>query len=238
MKKKKILAILMMIFMMISYANFVNASSFKFTSEAQKEIFKPGEEILVSLDISGIQAGTEGINVVEMSLEYDESIFDSMEFVKANEWDSYYNNNKDNEKFGKLLYTNISAGITEAQSIGNIKFKLKDTLEDMETEIKLISVTSNDGKELIPEGDRIIKIKIVNDRETPEEPTKPEEPKKEEPVKQEEPKKEEPEQVIPQTGQTRAIYIFVSIIIVCALIALLLIMMFSKVSNNGGKNNQ
>ena len=28
----------------------------------------------------------------------------------------------------------------------------------METEIKLLKVTSNDGKELIPEGDRIIKI--------------------------------------------------------------------------------
>lgn len=231
MKTKKILAIVMMVFLMISYATFVNASSFKFTAEAQKEIFKPGEEVIVGLDVSDIQAGDEGINVVETSLEYDESVFDSMEFVKANEWDYYYNDNKDSEKFGKLLYTNISTGITEAQSIGNIKFKLKDNLPDMETEIKLISVTSNDGKELIPEGDRIIKIKIVNDKETPEEP------KKEEPVKPEEPKKEEPEPVIPQTGQTRVIYMVVGIVIVCALIALVLVMMFNKASNNSGKNN-
>lgn len=230
MKTKKILAIVVMVYIMISYATIVNASSFKFKAQAQKEIFKPGEEVIVGLDVSDIQAGAEGINVVEMTLEYDESVFDSLEFLKVNEWDYYYNDNKNSEKFGKLLYTNISTGITEAQDIGNIKFKIKDNLPDMETEIKLISVTSNDGKELIPEGDRIIKIKIVNDKEIPEEP------KKEEPVKPEEPKKEEPEPVIPQTGQTRVIYMVVGIVIICALIALVLVMLVSKASNKDSKN--
>ena len=230
MKTRKLLAIALIIFMMVSCATFVNASSFKFTAEAQKEIFKPGEEVLVSLDISEIQAGIEGINVVEMSLEYDKNVFDSMEFIKMNNWDSTYSDIESSEKFVKLLYTNISTGVTESESIGNIKFKLKDNLPDMETEIKLLSVTSNDGKELIPEGDRIIKIKIVSDKPeepTPEEP-KPEEPKKEEPAKPQESKKEEQVVIIPQTGQTRIVYIAIGIVIACALVALAIGVLISK----------
>jgi hypothetical protein len=149
-----------------------------------------------------------------------------MEFVKQNNWDSTYNDSENSEKFGKLLYTNISTGVTEAESIGRIKFKLKDNLPDMETEIKLLSVTSNDGKVLMPEGDRIIKIKIVSDKTEPEEPEKPEEQKEpEKPQKTEQPNKPEkkPEEkitFIPQTGQTRIIYVVIGSVIACALIAL------------------
>ena len=244
MKTRKMLAISLIIFIMVSCATIVSASSFKFIAAAQKEIFKPGEEVVVSLDIDEIDAGVEGINVVEMSLEYDKNVFDSMEFVKENNWDSTYNDSENSEKFGKLLYTNISTGITEAETIGRIKFKLKDNLPDMETEIKLLSVTSNDGKVLMPEGDRIIKIKIVSDKTEPEKPEKPQEPEKteepqkiEEPQKTEEPTKPEkkPEEkitIIPQTGQTRIIYVVIGIVIACALIALAIGVVLSGKSEN------
>ena len=215
MNVKKVIIIIILLF--VGFVTTSNASSFSFNAEAQKEVFKPGEEVLVSLDVSNIEAGKEGINVVEMTLEYDENVFESMEFIKQNEWNSTYNNDKNSNKFGKILYTNISKGVIEAQKIGNIKFKLKDNLSDMETEIKLLRVTSNDGKELISEGDRIIKIKIVNDKETPKEPEKQEEPKQE--IK----KQEEVIRDIPQTGQTRVIYYIVCFIILCAVVSLIVI---------------
>ena len=251
MKTRKLLAIVLIIFMMISCATIASASSFRFSAAAQKEIFKPGEEVVVRLDIDQIDAGVEGINVVEMSLEYEKSVFDSIEFVKENNWDSTYNGSENSEKFGKLLYTNISTGVTEAEAIGNIKFKLKDNLPDMETEIKLLSVTSNDGKVLMPEGDRIIKIKIVSDKAEPEkteEPEKPEEPqdteKPQQPETQKEPAKPEKTQeekitFIPQTGQTRIIYVVIGIVIFCSLIALAIgVVLSGKSETNQAKEEK
>lgn len=107
----------------------------------------------------------------------------------------------------------------------------------METQIKLKQVTSNDGKELIQEGDRVITIKIVNDKEEIENPE--EEPEEEPEKEQEEPKDEVVEDEtqdivkddnvqIPQTGQTRILYIIIGIIIAICLIVLVLIIILGK----------
>ena len=52
-------------------------------------------------------------------------------------------------------------GVNSYEEIGNIVFKLKDNLDEMETEIKLKSITSNDSNELIDSNDQIIKLKII-----------------------------------------------------------------------------
>lgn len=218
-----------MLLIAILNTTFVNAGSFKFDAYAQKEIYKPGEDVYVYMDIDEIQAGEEGINVVEMNLEYDKDVFESMEFIKSNEWNYDYNSDESSEKFGKLLYTNISSGVTEAENISTIKFKLKSNLEDMETQIILNQVTSNDGKELMLEGNRIITIKIVNDKpeELPKEPedepeNKPSEEPKDEPVVEDNIKN------IPQTGQTRILYIIFGIIIAICLILLIVIAILKR----------
>ena len=175
------------------------ASTYKFTALADKTTVKPGDEILISLKVSDINAGSDGINVVETTLVYDKNVFDSFNFISKNDWKHTYNSNA-GERFGKLLYTKMITGVTKDEEIGVLKFKLKDELNISETEIKLLQVTSNDGYELMNDGDKIIKLKIVKDI-IPEEP-KPEEPKPEEP-KPEEPKPEEPQPEEPKPEEPK-----------------------------------
>ena len=233
------------------------AGTYKFTATADKTNVKPGDEVLISLKISDINAGSDGINVVETTLVYDTTVFDTFEFIQKNDWTQTYNSNP-GERYGKLLYTKMITGVTEDEEIGVLKFKLKDELNISETEIKLLQVTSNDGYQLMNEGDRIIKLKIVKET-TPEEP-KPEEPKPEEPEpeepKPEEPKPEEPKPEEPddkdedsgtimgvQTGDAIGIIAFILLIVILVNIVIFICNKNKKTSsdnaddtNNNKKN--
>lgn len=157
-------------------------SSYKFTATADKTTVNPGDEVYISLKVSDINACSDGINVVETTLLYDTSVFEKFEFVEKNNWKVTYNSNQ-GDRYGKLLYTKMITGVTDDEEIGILKFKLKDDLKEMETEIKLLQVTSNDGYELMNEGDRIITLKIKKETAPiqPDEPT-PDEPAPDEPT--------------------------------------------------------
>lgn len=206
----------MILTMTCFYIN-VKASSFTFTSKAQKEIVNPGDEVIIDLQISNINAGNEGINVVETSLEYDYNVFDSIEFERQNNWNIEYNNIQNHNKYGKLLFVKISSGVNNDEQIGKLKLKLKQDLEEMETEIKLKQVTSNDGKELILEGDRIIKIRIVKNENS----NKPNN------SVNENTNKEDEKTNMPKTGQQRIFYIILGIVIIVCII----ILIYLKVRN-------
>lgn len=227
-KIKKIFVFGIMLSLIILNTTFVYASSFKFDAKAEKEIYKPGEEVYVDMNISEINAGTYGINVIETNLEYDENIFESIEFINKNKWEYEYNSNKTSDKYGKVLFTNISSGVKESEGIGMIKFKLKSNLSDMETQIKLKQITSNDGKNLLSQGDIIITIKIVNDKKQDEPKDEPKDEQKNE-TKQETIKENNN---IPQTGQTRIIYIIVGVIIAGCIIVLSIIAVLKKKKEN------
>lgn len=157
--KKKILRIIsiMQIVIIMSLFNVVNASSFSFIAKAEKEVINIGDTVNIQLTIDEIDAGTEGINVVEMWLEYDKNVFEKLEFTEENDWRIVYN-----EETGKMLFVKMVDGVKEKENIGKINLKSKDNLEDIDTEIKLKEITSNDGNTLIDEGERIIRIRIEN----------------------------------------------------------------------------
>ncbi len=144
----------------------VNASTFEFVAKADKEVVNPSDEVTVSMQINDIDTKDEGINVVEFDLEYDENIFESMNFIYKNDWEITYNDDKNSSKYGKTLIHKMVTGVNSYEEIGNIIFKLKDNLDEMETEIKLKSITSNDSNELIDSNDQIIKLKIINNKVT------------------------------------------------------------------------
>ena len=272
-KLTKIFSIAVIILLFVFNICSVNASSFEFNASAQKEIFKPGEEVIVDLVIDNIDAGEYGINVVETRLQYENNIleFDANSgFIAQNNWNYAYNNNQSNQKYGKLLYSNISSGITSKQSIGKIKFKLKPDLPDLETEIVLKQVTSNDGKALMNVGDKVVKIKVINDTDptpdpnptpdpdpdpnpnpTPDPDSDPDlnptpnpdpDPEKENPTKNTPNNNQEnkiiikkEENQIPQTGQTRVLYITIGSIIAVTSASLVTITIISKKNKNNQK---
>lgn len=220
---KKITVCIMLI-LIISMAINVKASSFTFTAKAQKEIVNPGDEVIIDMNISNINAGSEGINVIETSLEYDKSIFESMEFEKKNDWKVEYNDISGHSKQGKVLFVKMVSGVKQDEEIGKIKLKLKQNLGEMETEIKLKKITSNDGKESIHEGDRIIKIKIVK-AQTPSDTTDTTVNKN--PTKDDNTK-------MPKTGQLRLVYIVLGIVIIVCIIVLI----YLKTKNKEKENKQ
>ena len=174
----KILVLILISILILGVSGKVEASSFKFDAIAEKEEVNAGDTVKIDLKVSEINAGEEGINVVEGILEYDDSIFESIKLENENDWNMTYNG-EIGEKNGKFLVTKMVKGVTQEEKIGQIQLQLKQGIEETETEIKVKEIKSNDGKELIDEGNRTIKIKVIKSdikEPTPEKPT-PEEPK-------------------------------------------------------------
>ena len=172
---KKFIISFILLFSVLAF-NSVYASTFSFSTLPELESVVPGEELLITLKVSDIDAGEDGINVVETKLEYDKSIIDSIEFVEKNNWKSTYNPNE-GDLYGKLLYTKMVTGVKDDEEIGVLKVKIKDSLtSNFFTEIKLLQVTSNDGYTLMNDGDKIIRLVYIKHSPAPVEPEYPEEP--------------------------------------------------------------
>lgn len=156
----KILFLILTSILVLGSLKKVEASNFNFNAIVNNSEVKAGEIIIIDLNISDINAGKEGINVVEGILEYDDSVFESIKIENSNEWNMTYNE-EIGERKGKFLSAKIVEGVTQEEKIGQIQLKIKDNIGEIETEIKINKIKSNDGKELIDEGNRIIKIKII-----------------------------------------------------------------------------
>lgn len=152
---KKICTIIITIVIIMGILNYSEASSFRLIAKADETEVNPGQEVTISLKISNIDMGEHGINVVEGYLKYEDSFFSAMEMVDKNDWKVTYNN-----KNGKFLTSKIIEGIKEEQEILLIKLKVKGDLKEGETEVKLQEITSNDGVNLVSDGNKSIKIKI------------------------------------------------------------------------------
>ena len=152
---RKICTIIITIVMIMGILNYSEASSFRVIAKADETEVNTGEEVTISLKISNIDMGEHGINVVEGYLKYEDGFFSAMEMVDKNDWKVTYNN-----KNGKFLTSKIIEGIKEEQEILLIKLKVKDDLKEGETEVKLQEITSNDGVNLVSDGNKSIKIKI------------------------------------------------------------------------------
>lgn len=154
--KKIVISVILLFSVLLFYTTY--ASSFNFSAEPDQATVNPGDEISITLKISNIDAGTEGINVVETNLTYDKSIIEGISFVEKNNWKSTYNPNE-GDLYGKLLYTKMVSGVTNDEEIGVLKVKIKsDLTNSFTTELKLSQVTSNDGYSLINVGDKTVKL--------------------------------------------------------------------------------
>lgn len=190
--KKICISVLFIFAFLLSYCSY--ASSFNLTATPESINVNPGDEVSVTLKISDIDAGSEGINVVETTLEYDNNYIESVDFIEKNDWKSEYNSNQGN-LFGKLLYTKMVTGVTSDEEIGVLKIKIKEHVDEFETQVKLKNVTSNDGYNLIDAGTKIINLKYKIVPPGPQ-PTPPEdkEPEKEPEVEPEKEPEKQPEQ--------------------------------------------
>ena len=247
--KKLFISIIVLLFIMLSYTCY--ASTFEFTPQSNKTGVNPGDEVFISMKISDITA-TDGINVVETTLNYDKSIIDSIEFIDKNEWKSTYNSNQ-GELYGKLLYTKMVTGVKDDEEIGVLKVKIKENLDQFKTDITFSQVTSNDGFELMNVGDKVVTLTYSKsepepgpkpepepDPEPQPKPPVPDEPSNEvtprneaNPANNVEPKKDVPNNS--PNAQTGDIIGFVCVILLIAVILSIVLFLISKKKKDNNK---
>ena len=161
--RKTIKIILSILILMVFFIPlYVQADSFKFNATADKTKVEPGDEVVITLKLSDINAGELGINTVEAILSYDSTVFEEVtqsNFKSLNNWSLTYNGEETEQK-GKILGVIISSGVTEDQTIGTITLKVKEGAKDRTTTIKLTNIATNNGQDMIKETDKTIYIEI------------------------------------------------------------------------------
>lgn len=117
--------------------------SLVFTPTPSSTKLNEGEEITITLELSDIKMGQDGINTFGGKLEYDENIFEKVtsdDISSQNNWSIAYND-EETAKKGTFLAT-INTGTSKNQVIGIIKLKVKTNLKSQDTEIKFTSLSS------------------------------------------------------------------------------------------------
>ena len=117
--------------------------SLVFTPTPSSTKLNEGEEITITLELSNIKMGQDGINTFGGKLEYDENVFEKVtsdDISSQNNWSTAYND-EETAKKGTFLAT-INTGTSKNQVIGIIKLKVKTNLKSQDTEIKFTSLSS------------------------------------------------------------------------------------------------
>ena len=117
--------------------------SLVFTPTPSSTKLNEGEEITITLELSNIKMGQDGINTFGGKLEYDENVFEKVtsdDISSQNNLSIAYND-EETAKKGTFLAT-INTGTSKNQVIGIIKLKVKTNLKSQDTEIKFTSLSS------------------------------------------------------------------------------------------------
>ena len=162
MKIRKIIIIFMIIVAWLTIVKATSESYFNVKLQADKTYIKQSErEIVITLNVSDINMGQNGINTLEGTINYDTSIFEEItnsSIQELNNWSVTYNDESSTLN-GKFLAVNLSSGITEDMGIFTVAFKIRDDIEEVKnTKIEFKDITSNDGTNLINIGTKSIEI--------------------------------------------------------------------------------
>lgn len=140
--------------------------SFKFTPAPSATEVKNGDTVKIALKLSDINVGDVGINTFSFKLNYDENFFENVSITSKNNWTITYNDEKDNEEYGKVLAILLVSGVTDDQEIGEISLKVKNNIEAKSGQVKFTEVTTNNGTSIVSETDKTV---TVNIKEEPKE---------------------------------------------------------------------
>lgn len=164
MKKLTIIGIMIfVIVILITLSNAASTSIFKASLTSSTTTLKSGEEVTVTILVSDINMGDNGINTLEGKISYDKNIFEEVKssaIQSLNNWATTYNDESSTLN-GKFLAVNLSSGVKESTKIFSVKFKVKsDISKTTETQIDFDNITSNDGVDLIDIGTKSVKLTI------------------------------------------------------------------------------
>ncbi len=159
MKKKLAIISLMLILVVTSLVTTVSASSFSASFSTPKTTVAESNEFVVTIKISNLDVGTNGINIFEGVLTYSPQVFETLsdDSIDGNNgWQPSYN--KEN---GKLMLYNPGF-IKEDSDVVQITFKTKSGVTGKSGEIKLNDIKATNTEESISAAPISTKITIGN----------------------------------------------------------------------------
>ena len=147
----------------------VETMGFNFVVNPKETKTKAGETVTITLSVADINAGENGINSIVGSLNYDESVFETVEFQglnsgnesngnagssSSNRWNIEVNRIQGHELYGKFCIYTLQEGVKEDQDVVKITMKLKSDLVPQTTVVDFTGLVSSDGESEITEEDR------------------------------------------------------------------------------------
>ena len=126
--KKKLYVVFIMILILINIlAINVSALSFTTTMTSNNTKIEAGNEVVISVKLSSLVVGENGINIFTATLGYDADVFETLTETNiegSNDWQTAYNSGT-----GKITLTKTSY-VTSDQEIMQITLKVKSDVAD------------------------------------------------------------------------------------------------------------
>ena len=163
MKKVLINLLIVIVAIIVMSTNMaVQAVGFKLNATSNATTVKPGDEITITLAVSDVDLGENGMNTLEGTLDYNRDIFEevkSSDIATQNGWIVTYNDEATGLN-GKFLATKTGEGVKENQTLATIKLKVKENVSNQTTSVTIKDIATNDGTNLVEETNKQITIKI------------------------------------------------------------------------------
>lgn len=166
MKKKIIGMLIIILIIMIGTSVQAVDNTFKASVNPTSKVLKSGEEIEITISVSDINMGDNGINTLEGTIEYDKNIFETVtsnNIKSLNNWTTTFND-ENSTLNGKFLAVNLASGIKEDMNIFSVKLKVKSNATNGTTQIKFKDITSNNSIDLINVGTKAVDITIKSNQ--------------------------------------------------------------------------
>ena len=154
MKKLTSMVLVAILVLMVGITAVYAATDFKVVLKSDTATVEKGKEVVVTLSLKDFTAGETGINVLNATLVYDKTVFETVaqtDIKGVSGWSAPVYNAGTNE-----LLTDNSAFIAEDHDAIKVTLKVKETAKVGNTVVEFIDIAgSNTEFEILPDAQKI-----------------------------------------------------------------------------------
>lgn len=164
MRKKFLKVTIVVMLIACMYANIVNALSFTATMTPSSSNVEESTEFTISVKVSNLDVGSNGINTLSGTLNYDEDVFETISdnsIEGLNSWSPSYNS-----ETKKITLTKTTFVKTEEQ-VFQVTFKTKSGLEEGTSgQIQFTGIVASNSESDITASDISTSISVGSETDT------------------------------------------------------------------------
>jgi len=169
--KKRIISLTLFILIISIITNIYAAISANVSLVVSKDKVKPGETFSVKVNVKDINAGTDGVRGVQLKINYDKNIFETLTADSMKGYSGLTANYNESNKGNILLVIGMgTTGITKDSDFVEVIFKVKENaeLKDATVTFENIEVFNT---EKLNVGNKTVTVKVTNENNEKGDPT-------------------------------------------------------------------